>query len=141
MAVRSYRGCGRKVDTSAKSCPSCGRLHPANSGLGILKISAGVVTVLIMVLTVRPSIGAADDSTRGNSPALADLQTITAGLVHSPFEGGKSCLRTPTSLRRHALACAWTARQGGLDRVIRVAKGLSRPRGADYPIASPPRSP
>jgi hypothetical protein len=86
MTKRSCRGCGRKVDTSAKSYPNRERPHPANSGLGILKISAGVVTVLIMVLTIRPSVGAADDSTGGNSPALADLQTITAGLL--PDEAG-----------------------------------------------------
>jgi hypothetical protein len=39
-----------------------------------------------MVLTVRPSIGTAGDSNRGNSPAFTDLQTITAGLL--PDEAG-----------------------------------------------------
>jgi hypothetical protein len=51
--------------------------------------------------------------------------TASGARVHSPFEGGISCPRTPCSPRRHTLACAWTARQGGFDRVIRVAKGLS----------------
>ena len=84
--MRSYRAYGRKVDGSAKSCQSYRRSPPANTSLGILKISAGVVTVLIMALTVRPSIGAAGNSNPGDSTAFTDSQTLMAGLL--PDEAG-----------------------------------------------------
>jgi hypothetical protein len=44
-------------------------------------------------------------------------------MAHS--KGGNSCLRTPSSARRHTLARAWTVWGSGFDRAIRVAKGLS----------------
>ena len=45
--------------------------------------------------------------------------------VHRRIDRGISGQRTLTSPRRHTLACAWTARQGGFDRVTCAQKSLS----------------
>jgi hypothetical protein len=80
--------------------------------------------------------------TKGITNKYGDI-AIEASLSQrmAPFEGGNSCPRTPTSSCRHTIARAWTAWRGGFDRVICVAKSLSRPQGAVHPIARPPRSP
>jgi len=60
--------------------------------------------------------------------------------VHRRIEGGSSSPRPPFSPGGQPSVRAATARQDGIDRLISAQKCPPGPRGAVYPMATPPRS-
>jgi len=163
MPLRSCRGCGREVDTTAKSCPNCGRPHPTNSGWGIGKIAVGIVMVLFMTCTVRACIDASEKPPRNSSSpprgrdpiateatdqfsAIADLLPDEAGdlvlmgaFVEGSGQGRRASIPNPSDWSAEG-RYAWRNGASGDDLRLSVASlrcFAKSPDSSDKPLCGP----
>jgi hypothetical protein len=163
MTLRSCRGCGREVDTTAKRCPNYGRRHPASSGWGIGKISVGVVIVLFMTYTFGACIDAREKPTRNSSPpprsrdviateatdqfsAIADLLPDEAGdlvllgaSVEGSGQGRRATLPNPSDWSAEG-QFAWRNGANGDDLRLSAARlrcFAKTPDSGDKPLCGP----
>ena len=56
MALKPCRECGKEVSTTAKTCPHCGTLHPANTaaavGSGLMGCGCALTVLVPLFLLV-----------------------------------------------------------------------------------------
>lgn len=72
MALLPCKGCGNPVDSSAKTCPKCGRSHPA-TGNGA-KIALTLTTIIVVGIMVQKCSTAAD-ALKAGMPAGTSVQS------------------------------------------------------------------
>ena len=73
------KGCGRNVMLSAAVCPDCGARVPAQSASRALKITGGVIAVLIFVALLNPSD---EDSLNDGSATTAGVSDLKGVVQH-----------------------------------------------------------
>ena len=71
MALLPCKGCGNPVDSLAKTCPKCGRSHPASGNWAKIAFALGIVGVILLM--VRQCSMAADEI-KAKMPAGASVQ-------------------------------------------------------------------
>jgi hypothetical protein len=89
MALKPCQGCGKQVDTTAKTCPGCGRPNPASSGA--LRLFGGFF-VATLVLGTAAKLCSSDGAQTATAPQVSKYKTVALqSLAGDGYKGMDIC--------------------------------------------------